>query len=121
MKRPAMSIRAVVKEIGRTCSRPVLRITPLSAHSIKTRTITRCAVTGDAFARLRTAPVQPATASTIRSMISEELLEILVCPKCHTKVELSEDGQSLKCPSCRLRYRIDDGIPVMLIDEAEPY
>jgi uncharacterized protein YbaR (Trm112 family) len=54
-------------------------------------------------------------------MISDELLEILVCPKCHTKVELSSDGKSLECPECRLRYRIDDGIPVMLIDEAEQF
>lgn len=55
---------------------------------------------------------------TIVSVISKELLEVLACPKCKGPVELKNDG--LECASCRLRYRIDDGIPVMLIEEAEP-
>jgi uncharacterized protein len=46
-----------------------------------------------------------------------DLLEILVCPKC--KGELVVEPTSLRCDACRLRYRVDDGIPVMLIDEAE--
>ena len=54
-------------------------------------------------------------------MISEELLEILACPKCHSKLRLSEGKDALECDNCRLRYRIDDGIPVMLIDEAENF
>jgi len=33
----------------------------------------------------------------------------------------SGDGGHLDCHACRLRYRIDDGIPVMLIDEAEKF
>ncbi len=52
-------------------------------------------------------------------MISPDLLEILVCPKCHGKLELKEDA--LECPADRLRYRIEDGIPVMLVEEAESY
>ena len=51
-------------------------------------------------------------------MISPELLEILACPKCHTKVELKEPVQ-LRCPSCKVLYPIVDGIPVMLIEEAK--
>jgi uncharacterized protein YbaR (Trm112 family) len=54
------------------------------------------------------------------STVSAELLEVLACPKCKQKVELSEDGASLICEACRLRYSIVDGIPVMLIDEAKP-
>ena len=50
--------------------------------------------------------------------ISEELLEILVCPACHAKVELKPDGSALKCVGCRRVYPIRDEIPVMLIDEA---
>ena len=50
-------------------------------------------------------------------MIAKELLEVLACPKCKGPVELR--GEALECDSCKLRYRIDDGIPVMLIDEAE--
>ena len=52
--------------------------------------------------------------------ISPELLEILRCPKCKSKVELREDQSGLKCTNaeCRLVYPIRDEIPVMLVDEA---
>jgi len=52
-------------------------------------------------------------------VISPELLAILACPKCHTKVELKEPDQ-LHCPKCQVRYPIVNGIPVMLIEEAKP-
>ncbi|MDQ4119925.1 MAG: Trm112 family protein [Acidobacteriota bacterium] len=51
--------------------------------------------------------------------ISQELLEILVCPACKTKVELKPDGSGLKCAACRRVYPIVDDIPVMLVDEAK--
>jgi uncharacterized protein YbaR (Trm112 family) len=51
-------------------------------------------------------------------VISRELLEILACPRCHAKVELTEGG--LRCPKERVVYPIVDGIPVMLIEEAKP-
>jgi uncharacterized protein YbaR (Trm112 family) len=50
--------------------------------------------------------------------ISEQLLEILVCPACRAKVELKPDGSALKCVECKRVYPIRDDIPVMLIDEA---
>jgi uncharacterized protein YbaR (Trm112 family) len=53
-------------------------------------------------------------------VVSKELLEVLACPKCKGKVELAEDESALICRTDRLRYRIEDDIPVMLIDEAEP-
>ena len=49
--------------------------------------------------------------------ISDELLEILACPVCKTPVRL--EGEKLVCDTCGRRYRIEDGIPIMLIDEAE--
>ena len=51
--------------------------------------------------------------------ISEQLLEILVCPADHAKVELKADGSALKCVECKRVYPIRDDIPVMLIDEAK--
>ncbi len=55
--------------------------------------------------------------------LDDELLEILVCPKCKGELEYreedEEDGEALLCHACELRYRVDDGIPVMLVDEAE--
>lgn len=52
------------------------------------------------------------------TMISEDLLAMLVCPACHKPLTLKDNGQSLKCPQCRRVYPIKDGIPVMLLDEA---
>lgn len=52
------------------------------------------------------------------TQLSPELLAILVCPKC--KGTLVPEDAALRCDACRLRYRVDDGIPVMLIDEATP-
>jgi uncharacterized protein YbaR (Trm112 family) len=52
-----------------------------------------------------------------QSPISEELLAILACPVCKTEVKLEND--KLVCQQCGRRYRIEDGIPIMLIDEAE--
>ena len=50
--------------------------------------------------------------------VSQELLEILACPACKSKVELKPDGDALKCVECKRVYPIRDDIPVMLIDEA---
>jgi uncharacterized protein YbaR (Trm112 family) len=54
-------------------------------------------------------------------VISTDLLEVLACPKCKQKVELTEDGKALVCQADRLRYPIVDGIPVMLVEEAETF
>ena len=52
--------------------------------------------------------------------ISQTLLEILACPACKGKIEHIEKDQKLVCQGeCKRRYPIRDGIPVMLIDEAE--
>ena len=53
--------------------------------------------------------------------LSPELLEILVCPKCKSKVELKPDGSALVCTGqqCRLAYPIREDIPVMLVEEAK--
>lgn len=64
---------------------------------------------------------------------SASLLEILVCPVCHARLE-STDAASvgspeagnegieewLRCLGCGLCYPIQDGIPVMLADRAIP-
>ncbi|GIW44424.1 MAG: UPF0434 protein [Candidatus Binatia bacterium] len=52
--------------------------------------------------------------------ISEELLQILACPKCKGEVVLLETQSGLACHACKLLYPIEDDIPVMLIEEAKP-
>ena len=50
--------------------------------------------------------------------ISQELLDILACPRCKGDIYLNEPEDGLICDSCGLMYPIKDDIPVMLIDEA---
>lgn len=52
--------------------------------------------------------------------LSQTLLDILACPACKGKIEHIESEEKLVCQGeCQRRYPIRDGIPVMLIDEAE--
>jgi uncharacterized protein len=55
-------------------------------------------------------------------MIDPELLAILACPQCKGPLRLTEDqaAPGLACDSCRLWYEIRDGIPVMLVEKAQP-
>jgi uncharacterized protein YbaR (Trm112 family) len=53
--------------------------------------------------------------------LSPDLLSILVCPACKGDLDYSPDAQTLTCSRCRLRYRIEDDIPVMLVEEAEKF
>ncbi|MEI6044191.1 MAG: Trm112 family protein [Chloroflexota bacterium] len=62
--------------------------------------------------------------TTNNKPLGEELLALLICPKCMTsqrvsKVELSEDNTSLICQNaeCKREYQIKDGIPVMLVED----
>jgi uncharacterized protein YbaR (Trm112 family) len=52
--------------------------------------------------------------------ISQELLEILACPKCKGDIYVNETEDGLICKKCRLVYEIKDDIPIMLIEEAKP-
>ena len=45
-----------------------------------------------------------------------KLLDVLVCTWCLGPLELGED--ELRCRRCRARYRIEDGIPNMLLGDA---
>jgi uncharacterized protein YbaR (Trm112 family) len=53
------------------------------------------------------------------TLIDPELLEILVCPVDKEGLDEDEDRPALVCRSCGRRYPVRDGIPVMLVEEAE--
>ncbi len=60
-----------------------------------------------------------AAISSGKRTISPELLEILACPADKAPVELQEDF--LVCHSCGRKYPIEDGIPIMLIEEGDKH
>jgi uncharacterized protein YbaR (Trm112 family) len=65
--------------------------------------------------------------------VAPELKEILACPQCKGELEFRDAqpgaraeregrsvGDEIVCRKCKLVYRIEDEIPVMLVDEAKP-
>jgi hypothetical protein len=52
-------------------------------------------------------------------MVDPELLEMLACPS-EDHAPLRVDGAELVCTFCASRFRIEDDIPVLLLDEAVP-
>ncbi len=55
-------------------------------------------------------------------MVSQELLDLLVCPACKSQVKLVQEVW-LVCqnPDCRRKYPIRNDIPIMLIEEGDRY
>lgn len=50
-------------------------------------------------------------------MVDKDLLDILVCPACRGSVK--EEKGKIVCAGCGRKYPVENGIPVMLVDEAE--
>ncbi len=51
--------------------------------------------------------------------LSDRLVEKLVCPKCRKKLEYRRADEKLVCASCQVAYRVENDVPVLLLDEAE--
>ena len=51
--------------------------------------------------------------------LSPKLLEVLACPESREPLLYFEREGFLFCPASRLKYRIEDDLPVMLVEEAE--
>lgn len=51
--------------------------------------------------------------------LSPDLVALLVCPRCKGTLELEPAETGFICHACQLRYPVREGIPVMLVDEAE--
>lgn len=53
-----------------------------------------------------------------KQSLSPFLLSILVCPSSKKSLRYDEKNQELICDHSKLAYRVEDGVPIMLIDEA---
>ena len=54
-------------------------------------------------------------------MIKPELLKILACPGCKGELDYVVEQGKLVCKKCRLKYSVEKGVPIMLIDQAEKF
>ena len=52
-------------------------------------------------------------------MIRQDLLDILRCPLDPSHTRLSLEGDALFCQRCRLKFAVRNGIPNMVVEEAE--
>lgn len=51
-------------------------------------------------------------------MIDESLLAVLACPRCESRPPVVQQGSFLVCTECGWGYRVADGIPDMLVEDA---
>jgi uncharacterized protein YbaR (Trm112 family) len=52
-------------------------------------------------------------------MIPAKLVKMVVCPICHGELRFNADFTKLDCVECGKHFRVEDGIPVLLAQEAE--
>ncbi|RCK72898.1 MAG: hypothetical protein IGBAC_0390 [Ignavibacteriae bacterium] len=52
-------------------------------------------------------------------MLTKELIEILICPKCGEKIKYYKEENYLYCDACGKKYDIIDDIPIMIVDEED--
>lgn len=53
--------------------------------------------------------------------VSKELLEILACPKCKGDLTFEKKADKLVCNFCKFKFRIENGIPDLMVEEAETF
>lgn len=66
----------------------------------------------------RRVAVQPAEDHASGGTVDKKLLDIIACPICKGPLEYRSEAQELVCKADRLAYRIENDMPVMLVDEA---
>lgn len=49
--------------------------------------------------------------------LSQELLDVLACPACKADVNYLRKQNKLVCVKCKRQYKIEDGIPIMLLEK----
>ncbi len=52
--------------------------------------------------------------------LSPLLKETLACPKCKGELEFQEEQDRIVCRACRLVFRVVDGCPQMVLEQAQP-
>jgi uncharacterized protein YbaR (Trm112 family) len=53
-------------------------------------------------------------------LLTDELLHILVCPRCRGELRPDERREMLECVSCKRRFAVERGIPIMIESDERP-
>ena len=53
------------------------------------------------------------------TMVPAQIVKTVVCPVCHGSLRFNANFTQLRCTGCGKLYRVEDGIPVLLAQEAE--
>jgi uncharacterized protein YbaR (Trm112 family) len=51
--------------------------------------------------------------------MDEKILKILACPQCKGKLQYGKSEEKLVCEKCQLKFKVEDNIPILLIEKAE--
>ena len=51
--------------------------------------------------------------------MDKKQIEMMACPECNGKLDYNKSDKTLVCNHCKLAFPVRDGIPVMLIEEAQ--
>lgn len=54
----------------------------------------------------------------LAGVLSKKLLDVLACPACKSDLDYKKERGKLACknPKCKREYRIEGGIPIMLVE-----
>lgn len=47
----------------------------------------------------------------MKQELPKDILKILECPVCRSKLEYKKEKQILRCNKCKIEYPIEEGIP----------
>jgi len=51
--------------------------------------------------------------------LSQELKQVLACPQCKGELVFREEASEIDCEACGLTFPIEDGTPVLVLEEAQ--
>lgn len=53
-------------------------------------------------------------------ILNTKILDVIACPICKGKLRYDKNQHILVCKFNRLSFPIKDGVPIMLVEEAQP-
>lgn len=53
--------------------------------------------------------------------LDKEFLHILACPQCKGDLTATDKEDGLVCAQCKIVFPVKEGIPILMLDEADPW